>query len=1042
MRLIQGGRNEPQDGVKNDHLRQFVYVDFRYKGRAWGRCHAGSISENVIIPSNNQNCFVSVQRFSDPKSPLHADRTPQPHYCGYFFDLDSDPSSYNGNEEEALEVAKIDAKKIVEFFLGLDVEEPLIRVWYSGRKGFHIIVHPKALGVSPSEHNSYIMRHGAVELIYRLGLKTLDLSVYTHRRLWRIPSSIHETSGRFKIELYHQQLDLPSKEIFELAKTSQGEAFDKCEYQDVQIEDLAGEFWSGLVNGYERKLTLDSLRPRRRVINTEKWPACIMDLMENPQKCLSGDAGKPNNRNKAVMALASYFKDTGVPKAEAESMLLEWTNRLPGVSKLQERLINAKAVVHSVYEVPDTRTCFNCRFIRAVTHDKDRSDKIKCTEKTPEGCDAIENDPSRMEPAKMPRVPLYKASQAEYIGTKVNIPVMVIGKGTAPYGYPTEASVFCHPDLESSLCQSCKIAEHGGEYFSGIDVEQFEIMDLIECPKEKVHAVIKRHFGIPNRCRAHRMDVTGYGNVQQVHLQPDVLASGLYTPRPGEAVESNTVEDGKFCQRIGYYIGHDIDVNRKYEVSAWVSCHPRDQQICHVFDNAIPSQDDIDQVHKNKNIGPALKIFQPAKGQSVRDKFDEIHDDLERNVHMIWGRREVSVAVDLVYHSALHFSLSGLPVKKGWMELLILGDSGNGKTHLVEKMMNHYQLGEMTGVEGGKRTGLLYGNHQVAGRYMLVFGKIPQNDRRLLALDEFSGMSDEEVAMMTRPRGEGILETQGINTAVTMCRCRLIFLSNARNGKPLDQHNYGIEAVHKLFREHQDVRRLDMAVCVRSGDVTIERLNKIPDPDMSTHKYTSGLCKALVLWAWSRRPEQISFTDEATKKVYEVAASLGKKYRCDVKLVEPSDMRLKVARMSVATAARMFSTDDGQGIIVREEHVEFAEWFYRKIYNHKAMQYDVYADAAKSRMFMSDKKKSKLKQKWYEEKYPTKLLRYLLDGTSFRKSDLADVGGFDRDKLSSFVGFLIENHLMVTTRDGFRKTPIFTQWLQEYWNIDDTDPPF
>jgi hypothetical protein len=61
-------------------------------------------------------------------------------------------------------------------------------------------------------------------------------------------------------------------------------------------------------------------------------------------------------------------------------------------------------------------------------------------------------------------------------------------------------------------------------------------------------------------------------------------------------------------------------------------------------------------------------------------------------------------------------------------------------------------------------------------------------------------------------------------------------------------------------------------------------------------------------------------------------------------LVDPSTQKLKVARVAIATAMRLFSTDDNYvDVIIRKEHVEFAESLFYMSYDSPGMQYDVYA---------------------------------------------------------------------------------------------------
>jgi DNA replicative helicase MCM subunit Mcm2 (Cdc46/Mcm family) len=116
-------------------------------------------------------------------------------------------------------------------------------------------------------------------------------------------------------------------------------------------------------------------------------------------------------------------------------------------------------------------------------------------------------------------------------------------------------------------------------------------------------------------------------------------------------------------------------------------------------------------------------------------------------------------------------------VKRGWGELLIIGDSGQAKTTIVERMMHHYRLGELHSGESSRRTGLVYNLQQNNKRWFLVWGAFPLNDGGLLTIDELSGLNEEDLAVMSDVRSSGIAKATGVITAETTSRTRAIYIS-------------------------------------------------------------------------------------------------------------------------------------------------------------------------------------------------------------------------------------------------------------------------
>lgn len=106
-----------------------------------------------------------------------------------FFDIDSDD----------IEVSRVEAFKLVEYLLSY-ISENGIRAYFSGQKGFHIECEPIALGFGPDDDLPRIFRFIAGHISEELGLTGIDYHVYDRRRMWRVPNTLHQRTGLFKVE--------------------------------------------------------------------------------------------------------------------------------------------------------------------------------------------------------------------------------------------------------------------------------------------------------------------------------------------------------------------------------------------------------------------------------------------------------------------------------------------------------------------------------------------------------------------------------------------------------------------------------------------------------------------------------------------------------------------------------------------------------------------------------------------------------------------------------------------------------------------------
>src|SRR5699024_5534395 len=112
---------------------------------------------------------------------------------------------------------------------------------------------------------------------------------------------------------------------------------------------------------------------------------------------------------------------------------------------------------------------------------------------------------------------------------------------------------------------------------------------------------------------------------------------------------------------------------------------------------------------------------------------------------------------------------------------------------------------------------------------------------------------------------------------------------------------------------------------------------------------TSEALKNNILFAWSRKPEDVLFTDDAIDEILNTSTELSKIYgkANDVPLVSPSDQRNKVARLSVALAALTNSIDESkERIRVLPGHVSFIKEYLKALYNSPGCGLNYYSKLA------------------------------------------------------------------------------------------------
>ena len=411
---------------------------------------------------------------------------------------------------------------------------------------------------------------------------------------------------------------------------------------------------------------------------------------------------------------------------------------------------------------------------------------------------------------------------------------------------------------------------------------------------------------------------------------------------------------------------------------------------------------------------------------TIADKFAEIHEDLEANVTRIYQRRDLLTAIDLVYHSVLQFRFQGVLVRKGWVEALVLGDTRCGKSETVDRLIQHYRAGELVTGENASFAGLVGGMQQTQKTWSITWGRMVLNDRRLIVIDEASGLTHEIISKLSGIRSAGIAEIIKIQTERTLARVRMIWMSNPRGRRSLRDYNSGVEAIQELVGQPEDIARFNFAITVASDEVPSEVINAHTRAVVK-HKFDSDLCSSLVLWAWSRKPDDIIFSAEATSACLDYASDMGRRYSSSFPLVESAEQRIKLAQLSVATACRVFSTDDGRRVLVTGDHVEFVFEFLREIYAKRSMSYDLYSAAKFREQTLEDEGEILSRLRGHDDDF----IRGLQDNQYFTQADVEDLTGQSREAARELVSFLVRKRCVRRGRTGYYKLPAFILLLRK-----------
>lgn len=613
-------------------------------------------------------------------------------------------------------------------------------------------------------------------------------------------------------------------------------------------------------------------------------------------------------------------------------------------------------------------------------------------------------------------MPLALACTAYAANKRVEVKCVVSAMDTAPYVVPSKVKVVC--DRSQKECAVCAVyarpPSEGADY--EIDPESQAILAMVGSKTKDQREACMGSIGIPRRCGVVEFEALEYFTAEDIRLSPNLEITNRQADR---------------TMQPAIAIGKGLELNETYVMEGRMHPHPNNQQSTLVISKYETAQDALSSYEPTDL--ERLDVFKPEDGDWSKDgvskTLNRLYADIEANVTRIYQRRILHLFIDLTYHSPLFIDFDG-KVVKGWVETLIMGDSSQGKSETAMNLMRHYGLGEKAECKNASVAGLLGGLQQIGGKWFVTWGIIPTHDKRLVILEELKGASTEVIGKLTDMRSSGIAEIPKIEKRKTHARTRLIALSNTRPGQPMSAYNFGIEAIPELIGSLEDVRRFDTCLIVSASEVNSAELNQLDTHRPSVnHVYTDELCRALVLWSWTREPEDIVFEPDTKKLILERATELCSSFTDLIPIVDRGSMRFKLARLASALACRTFSTDESRlKAIVRPGHVEFVADVLAKVYSSDAFGYSDFTQAVKLSEELKDE--HLIAKQINELPFPRDFVESMLHSVRIDNQDVQDWCGWDRGSAMQFVSILVRKRALQRDGRSYRKSPSFITFLK------------
>ena len=242
------------------------------------------------------------------------------------FDIDVE----GGNLKQAVDIAR---KLMGSLVVDWGINEKWMRYYFSGKKGFHIIIPASVFHPEPSEDLPSITKLMANEIANKAKVE-IDPRIYDIVRLFRIPNTQHKGTNLYKIPLSFDEFRRGDvNQILELAKKPRPMEWPAV---DGTSEKLIALYIRCKEKAKHKVTILTSPlvqveRKKRQLPRNEKL--CYYKILEGVDEGVRDDC---------AIRLACFFRDKGMPSDVVTSLLLGWNrrNRPP----LEEAIIERKVL--------------------------------------------------------------------------------------------------------------------------------------------------------------------------------------------------------------------------------------------------------------------------------------------------------------------------------------------------------------------------------------------------------------------------------------------------------------------------------------------------------------------------------------------------------------------------------------------------------------------------------------------------------------------------------------------------------------------------
>ena len=552
---------------------------------------------------------------------------------------------------------------------------------------------------------------------------------------------------------------------------------------------------------------------------------------------------------------------------------------------------------------------------------------------------------------RAPAVPITfaKCHSSVYMGINMEVKTHVVAKMQEVFAVPERIEVIC-PAGGHAYCSRCPMINSRGRTNASFDLTFPSVaIKFFRIDSEMQRRNIMEAHGVPNMCPDYKFKPLSYKDVEVIQITS--------TQDERESVDNNSAENTFIQKKLEVLVLKDgeqeIVEGADYEMIMEPVQNPKNQSLLLYAKNLkrISASYTTFDLTEDKLISMSDSFICEKSFVGTISYITNMVRDLSDSVTGIYERDDLHIAYLLTWFSQLEFYMRDILFQRGYVELFVMGDTACGKTKTFKTLRDWLGSGYYVDRKMATAVGLIGAVEQssITGNRYVSPGIMPRNDGLgPIMIDEFGlslGDQMQILAMLSSIRSEGIASINKAVSAVFKARCRSIYAANPGGGHLMsNMAASGVDLFKRMVQQPEDRRRFDIAMAVSQSDVESHILNTVHQKKQPT--YSQQNMQWLLNWGRSRGVGRIKFTEKAYDMIEKLSKNMCEKYDHDVALVEPSDQKLRIAKISVSVATMCFSHEgNAEDIVVHEYHVTSAVHFMMKMFDGKWFGYDKYSES-------------------------------------------------------------------------------------------------